>query len=246
MFAEFFSGLSLGAASILTNVCLLPLYPGMIAFLAGNADNQRARGAMAWLGLLVLAGVLTLMLALGVFFYLIQREMSSIFPVLLPLIYVTVIVLGGFMLAGRSPFERLTTMQAPVLRNPYAMAYVYGLLLAPMTLPCAGPVLTTGLVLAANNTAALAEQLLYFLGFGLGFGWPLVLAAPAGSTLTAPFSRRADAASYADYARRRSSAAGDWAVRTVRNPAQLLPRCLESTRANLCGSPLYPLQSFAV
>jgi len=175
VFAEFFAGLSLGAASILTNVCLLPLYPGMIAFMAGNADNQRARGAMAWLGLLVLAGVLTLMLVLGVFFYLIQREMSSIFPVLLPLIYVTVIVLGGFMLAGRSPFERLTTMQAPVLRNPYAMAYVYGLLLAPMTLPCAGPVLTTGLVLAANNTAALAEQLLYFLGFGLGFGWPLVL-----------------------------------------------------------------------
>ncbi len=175
MITQFVSGFGLGAASILTNVCLLPLYPGMIAFLAGNADNERARRAMAWLGILVLVGVLTLMLVLGIFFYLIRREMSVIFPVLLPLIYITVIVLGVLMLSGRNPFERLTMMQAPILRNPYAMAYVYGLLLAPMTLPCAGPVLTTGLVIAANNASALAEQFVYFLGFGLGFGFPMVL-----------------------------------------------------------------------
>jgi cytochrome c-type biogenesis protein len=172
---EFRLGFTLGAASILTNVCLLPLYPGMIAFLAGNANNQRARTAMAWLGFVVLAGVLTLMLLLGVFFYLIQGEMSSIFPMLLPLIYLIVIVMGGLMLAGRNPFERLTTVQAPIMRNPYAMAYLYGLLLAPMTLPCTGPVLTTGLVLAANDAGALAERLIYFLGFGLGFGFPMVL-----------------------------------------------------------------------
>jgi cytochrome c-type biogenesis protein len=172
---EFLSGFGLGAASILSNVCLLPLYPGMIAFLAGNADNPRARSGMAWLGVLVLAGVLTLMLVLGVIFFLIQREMSAIFPVLLPVIYLTVIGMGVLMLSGRNPFERLTTLQAPVLRNPYAMAYVYGLLLAPMTIPCAGPILTTGLILGANDAGVLAEKLLYFFGFGLGFGFPLVL-----------------------------------------------------------------------
>jgi cytochrome c-type biogenesis protein len=171
---KFLSGFSLGAASILTNVCLLPLYPGMIAFLAGNANNPRARTATAWLGVLVLAGILTLMLTFGVVFFLIRREMSVIFPLLLPLIYLVVIGLGMLMLSGRNPFERLATVQTPLLRNPYMMAYVYGLLLAPMTLPCAGPVLTTGLVIAANN-GALGEQLAYFLGFGLGFGFPLVL-----------------------------------------------------------------------
>jgi cytochrome c-type biogenesis protein len=171
---KFLSGFSLGAASILTNVCLLPLYPGMIAFLVGNTANERVRGTTAWLGVLVLAGILTLMLALGVFFFLIRQEMSVIFPLLLPNIYAGVILLGGLMLSGRNPFERLATLQTPVLRNPYMMAYMYGLLLAPMTLPCAGPVLTTGLVIAANN-GALGEQLAYFLGFGLGFGFPLVL-----------------------------------------------------------------------
>jgi cytochrome c-type biogenesis protein len=171
---NFYAGFVLGTASILTNVCLLPLYPGMIAFLAGNANNERARQAMAWLGVLVLAGILTLMLALGVFFYVIQREMSVIFPLLLPVIYLGVITLGILMLVGHNPFERLTMMQIPALQNPYVMAYVYGLLLAPMTLPCAGPVLTTGLVIAANN-GSLGEQLSYFLGFGIGFGFPLVL-----------------------------------------------------------------------
>ncbi|NWF67796.1 MAG: hypothetical protein HXY40_01800 [Chloroflexi bacterium] len=175
MIAQLVAGFGVGAGAILTNVCLLPLYPGMIAFLAGSANDEGKRRATAWLGVLVLAGILSLMLVLGVVFYLVKSEMAAIFPVLLPLIYLTIIVLGILMFAGRSPFERLMTIQAPALRNPYLQAYVYGLLLAPMTLPCAGPVLTTGLVLAAGNNTRLVEELLYFLGFGLGFGWPLVL-----------------------------------------------------------------------
>ena len=47
----------LGNSAILTNVCILPLYPGLVAFLAGNANNTQAQKATRWLGLLVLAGV---------------------------------------------------------------------------------------------------------------------------------------------------------------------------------------------
>jgi cytochrome c-type biogenesis protein len=157
----------------------------MVAFLAGNT-GERSRRAMAWLGVLVLAGVLTLMLALGVFFYLIGSSLETILPVLLPAIYVFVIAMGVLMLFGRNPFERLATVQSPILGNPYATAYLYGLLLAPMTLPCAGPVLTVGLILAANGGSSLVEQLLYFLGFGLGFGFPLILL----PLLTLPLQRR--------------------------------------------------------
>ena len=60
---ELLQAFVLGNSAILTNVCMLPLYPGLIAFLAGNAGNERTQKATKWLGFLVLAGVLTMMLA---------------------------------------------------------------------------------------------------------------------------------------------------------------------------------------
>ena len=39
--AHAFEAFSLGAAAILTNACVLPLYPGLIAFLAGGANENR-------------------------------------------------------------------------------------------------------------------------------------------------------------------------------------------------------------
>lgn len=165
----------LGNSAILTNVCILPLYPGLIAFMAGNAQNARAQKATKWLGLLVLLGVLTLMVAVGALLYGFQQSFGSILPILLPVIYTVIIILGILMLFGRNPFSRLSAMQTPVLRNPYVAAYVYGLLLGPMTLPCAGPIILSAFLLGAGSFSGLADGLLYFFAFGLGFGWPLVV-----------------------------------------------------------------------
>jgi len=167
----------LGNGAILTNVCILPLYPGLIAFLAGTAQNERTQHATQWMGLLVLAGVLSLMVLVGALLSVFQQSFGAVLPWLLPLIYGVVILMGVLMLSGRNPFNRLSVSQAPVLRNPYASAYVYGLLLGPMTLPCAGPLVVSAfaLAIASGSVASLFDGLLYFLAFGLGFGWPLVL-----------------------------------------------------------------------
>lgn len=179
----------LGNSAILTNVCILPLYPGLVAYLAGNAENERARAAVGWMGLLVLAGVLTLMTLVGGLLYLAQRSFGAILPLLLPLIYGVVIVLGLLMLVGRNPFAGLSTARLPLLSNPYAGAYVYGLLLGPITLPCAGPVVVSAFLLGASGPVSLADELLYFLVFGLGFGWPLVLLPLIAAPLQRHFTR---------------------------------------------------------
>lgn len=166
---------ALGNAAILTNVCLLPLYPGLVAFLAGNATQEHSRRATGWLGLVVLAGVLTLMTAVGGVLYLVQGAFGTVLPLLLPLIYGTVLLLGGLMLAGFNPFVRFATVHTPITKNPYATAFIYGLLLGPMTLPCTGPIIVSAFLLGAGSVAMLADGLLYFLAFGFGFGWPLVL-----------------------------------------------------------------------
>ena len=44
-----------------------------------------------------------------------------------------------------------------------------------MTLPCTGPIITSAFLLGAGDFRSLADGLLYFLFFGLGFGLPLIL-----------------------------------------------------------------------
>ncbi len=172
--SDLLTAFSLGNAAILTNACLLPLYPGLLAFLAGTGDDKRRTGL--WLGVVVLAGVLSMMLLVGLALYLLQQSFASVLVILLPLVYGIVIVMGLLMLSGRNPFARLSTVQAPLLKNRFATAYVYGLLFGPMTLPCVGPLITAAFsVGAVSGTGALLDGILFFLFFGLGFGWPLAL-----------------------------------------------------------------------
>ena len=165
---------------------MLPLYPSMVAYLA--ADSGRARGWPGVLGVLVLAGVLTMMTVVGLALFLLRASFGAVLPWLLPLVYGSVIVLGILLLLGKSPFAQLAVVNAPVFRNPLLTAFCYGLLLGPMTLPCAGPLIVSAFVLGAGSITSLADGLLYSLAFGLGFGWPLLvlplLAAPLLRFLT--------------------------------------------------------------
>ena len=201
---QFVLGFSSGVPAILTNICVLPLYPGMIAFLTGQLRGRRVASGGPFarlgylqsglLGLMVLLGVLSLMLVIGLIFWLLKTATSDILPIVLPIIYGLVILLGVLMLRGRNPFAWLTRLEAPVFRNPLITAYVYGLALAPMTLPCTGPYLTAIFALSAVSSAYALEQLIFFLGFGLGFGWPLVvlplLATSAQRRLTRALAQR--------------------------------------------------------
>ncbi len=183
--SELLQAFALGNSAILTNVCMLPLYPGLIAFLAGTNPSGGAR-PRAGLGVLVLAGVLSMMLIIGATLAALRQSFAAILPALLPAIYGIVIILGLLMLFGVNPFSRLASAQAPVLRDPRATAFLYGALLAPMTLPCVGPLIIATFALGAGNAATLGQGILYFLAFGLGFGWPLIVL----PLLAAPLQRR--------------------------------------------------------
>lgn len=173
--SELVTAFVLGNSAILTNVCLLPLYPGLVAFLAGNLDDSNTTKKTHWLGMVVLAGVLSAMLFIGFFLYLLKQPFSAILPYVLPASYGLIMLVGVMTIVGRNPFARLQTVESPVFRNPYTTAYVYGVFLAPMTLPCTGSLILSTFVLGVGSVVSLLEGVLYFLAFGLGFGWPLVL-----------------------------------------------------------------------
>lgn len=171
--SELATGFVIGVFATLSP-CALPLYPGFLAYLAARRDDAAGQRAARWLGLVVLAGVLTMMLVLGALMAALAVSTSSVLRIVTPLADVVVIALGIVLLLGRDPFAKLPMLgPATVGGGTMRSAYVYGLLYGPIALPCAAPLLIAmfGLSLSLDGFVA---AFAFFLAFGLGFGLPLV------------------------------------------------------------------------
>jgi cytochrome c-type biogenesis protein len=177
--------LGLGSAA---SPCLLPLYPGFIAYLAGTDADVRGRRWSALLGLAVLAGLLTTMIVVGVALSLLALPFGDVLRWSVPITTAVLVVLGLVLIAGRNPFARLASVRVPVVRNPMGQAYAYGLLVGPMALPCAGPFLVALLAISVGLADGLA-RVGSFTIYGLGFGLPLVALAAVGAARGQAVSR---------------------------------------------------------
>ena len=168
-------GAGLAAAA---SPCLLPLYPAFLAYLTSasgvEAGSGEARRISGLLGLAVLLGLLTSMTLIGLIVFAIAVPMGRILGFAIPFIDLLLVALGVMLLVGVNPFMRMRTIRVPGARGPLSQAFVYGMFLGPIALPCAGPFLVALLAIsvsAAETVGALAT----FFAFGLGFGLPLVL-----------------------------------------------------------------------
>jgi cytochrome c-type biogenesis protein len=173
------TSLSLGMLAT-TSPCILPLYPGFLAYLSGSqAAGSKTR---YFLGVFVLLGVLTMMLALGGVIALLSVPIGSALAVVIPLADVLIMALGVLLLADINPFKKLPQIQVPGLSHPFANAFVYGLLYGPIALPCSGP-LVVGVFLLSVTAGEVLSKLEVFFWFGLGFGIPLLILSLLSGTL---------------------------------------------------------------
>jgi cytochrome c-type biogenesis protein len=163
--------LGLGSAA---SPCLLPLYPGFIAYLAGTSPGLPRRREAALLGLVVLAGLLTTMISVGLLLSLLALPFGDVLRWSVPIGTVVLVGLGLVLLAGRNPFARVASVRVPVVRNPLGQAYVYGLAVGPMVLPCAGPFLIALLAISVGFADGLARSVRSsYTGLGLACpSWP--------------------------------------------------------------------------
>lgn len=154
--------------------CVLPLYPGFLAYLSGSqaAGGSHRRGYL--LGFFVLGGVMLMMLALGALIASLSISVGRALAVILPLADLAILALGVMLLANINPFKKLPQIQVPVISHPYANAFIYGMLYGPIALPCSGP-LVVGIFALSLTVGEAAGRLSAFFWFGLGFGLPLLL-----------------------------------------------------------------------
>jgi len=187
------TSLSLGLLAT-TSPCVLPLYPGFLAYISGGQEGLQNKPGRYLLGFFVLAGVLTMMLALGGIIALLSVSIGRALSIVVPLADLIIILFGILLLLNINPFKSLPQVQAPVLSHPFVNAFIYGLLYGPIALPCSGPLVVS--IFAISLTVAEAfSKLNIFFWFGMGFGIPLLalsfLSGAAQRWITRQFAMRA-------------------------------------------------------
>ena len=158
--------------------CIMPLYPGFLAFITAGAGagpgGAARRVGPARAAVLVWAGVVTGMIAIGAVIALLAAPLGDFNRIVLPVADLLLIAIGILLLLGRNPFARLPQPAPSALRGhgPDLGAYLYGLLFAPIAVPCSGPFLV-GIFAYSLTIGDAAGRLLFFTVFGIGFGLPL-------------------------------------------------------------------------
>lgn len=156
-----------------TSPCVLPLYPGFLAYISGGQEAVGPRRGRFFMGWFVLAGVLVMMLTLGLVIAWLSISVGRALSLVIPIADAAILLLGVLLLFDVNPFKRLPQIQVPVLSHPYINAFLYGLLYGPIALPCSGPLVVSIFALSLTVTDFLSK-LSTFLWFGLGFGLPLL------------------------------------------------------------------------
>ena len=154
--------------------CVLPLYPGFLAYLSGGQEALKDNRGRYFLGFFVLAGVLTMMLLLGAVIAALSVSIGRALSIIIPVSDLIIILLGVMLLANINPFKRLPQIRVPVLSNSYLNAFLYGMLYGPIALPCSGP-LVVGIFAYSLTAGEYFSKLGVFIWFGIGFGLPLFL-----------------------------------------------------------------------
>ena len=197
---EVYVGALLAGIGATVTPCILPLYPAFLAYITGTGATSTSARALpgarpaglrpATAALVVWGGVVIGMLAIGALIAAMAVPLGDFNRIVLPAADVLLIGLGALLLAGVNPFARLPQPSPSAVggRGPLMGAFAYGLLFAPIAMPCSGPFLV-GIFAFSLTIGDAAGRLLFFGVFGLGFGLPLFLLGTVGQARGAQLAR---------------------------------------------------------
>lgn len=173
--AELGSSFLLGLLTPLTAACVLPLYPGFLAYLSRQFDGEESRETYALFGVLVVSGVLAFMLMLGlVFSTFLQASLTSVIEIVSPVAF-TVLGAVSIALILDLDFQKYAPgLQGPRFDNPLANAFGFGFFFGAIVIPC-NPAFIAVFFARAFLFETPVSSMLNFSAFGLGIGFPLLV-----------------------------------------------------------------------
>lgn len=161
-----------GVYTPLGAMCVLPLYPGYLAFLAGRTKTGST--STASLGLAVTGGVLLAMFSFGLLFVSILKiSTGDVLEILGPVIYLVLAAMSIAMIAGFDISRFFPMISTPVGKTPYITAVLFGAFFGLVALPC-NPGSIILLFAISASTADFIANFINFVLFGIGMASPLL------------------------------------------------------------------------
>ena len=163
---------------------MLPLYPGFIAFLAGQREGTPR--APVILGLAVVAGATVSMIGIGLIFStLLELSLTGVTALMTPIALAMLAFIGVLMIANVDFSRLLPVLRPPTNRNPMLAAFGYGAFFGFIVLPCnPGFIGTFFSKQLAVSVGDFGLNMLNFVTFSFGIGTPLLVLALASGAFS--------------------------------------------------------------
>jgi len=173
------SAFVLGLLTPTTAVCILPLYPGFLAYLANQiesvSDDASRKKFMAFFGLLITLGVIIFMLILGFLFTAVLKvSLTNVIGIVSPIAFIALAVISILMIFNVDIGRFFPKIHAPTSKNPYLNGFFFGFFFGAIVVPC-NPAFITAIFTQATLTTSFFTNIISFLFFGIGIGLPLVI-----------------------------------------------------------------------
>ena len=168
---EVATSFTLGLATPLSAVCVIPLYPAFLAFLSNQDEDAPS---IAVLGGLVALGVIVFMAGIGLLFTtLLETSLTAVVELVSPPAFGLLAVLGVVLVADLHPQARLPAVEPPQTRFPSLSALAYGAFFGAIVLPCNPGFISVFFARAFLFTDPVSS-VANFGAFGVGMASPLL------------------------------------------------------------------------
>ncbi|MBW2995384.1 cytochrome C biogenesis protein [Candidatus Woesearchaeota archaeon] len=164
-----------GLFAPLVAVCVLPLYPGFLSYLASQLSGKEEKKTFIFIGLIVTLGVLVSMFLFGLIFtLLLQESLTMAIGIISPIAF-GILALISLLLIFNIDFGKLfPKVHAPVTKNPILTSFIFGLFFGAIVLPC-NPASLAVLFAVSTSVTSFILNLSNFTVFGIGMAAPLLI-----------------------------------------------------------------------
>jgi cytochrome c-type biogenesis protein len=177
IFTNFWLSFLAGLYAPLGAVCVLPLYPGFLAYIAGQYSEKDKNKKIATIGWIVTLGVLTSMFIVGLLFTtILKTSLTSAIGIISPIAF-GILALISLLLIFNVDFGRfIPRVQGPEAKSPFLKAFIFGFFFGVIILPC-NPASLIILFALSASTVTFVANMVNFILFGIGMALPLLILA---------------------------------------------------------------------
>ena len=165
----------LGVLTPITAVCVLPLFPGFLAFLA-NQTKLNTKYATALFGAIVALGVIVFMFLFGLIFStLFEVSLTSVIGIITPIAMGLLLFVSILLIFNVDIARFLPKFVTPESKNPYLNAFLFGFFFAAIVIPCQPSFIAAFFARQFIVFSGFIPSMMKFLAFGIGLAAPLLL-----------------------------------------------------------------------